>query len=113
MSKKLEQVLEDSPGKKCTQCLRPIKGHPKPRGKLCTLESLLTEMEKDEAKERERQKRLENDRLRMSTPESKEANRKRMATPENKDATKKRMAKNENRDADRKGRLKKLRLNQV
>ena len=136
MSKKLEQVREDSPGKKCTQCLRPIKGHPKPRGKLCTLESLLTEMEKDEAKERERQKRLENDRLRMSTPEnkeatrkrmesseSKEANRKRMATPENKDTTKKRMAsaenkeanksrmaKNENRDADRKRKAEKVKI---
>ena len=93
MSKKMEQVLEDLPGKKCTQCFRPIKGHPKPRGKLCTLESLLTEMEK----ERERQKRLEND-------------RKRMATPENKDATKKRMAKHENRDADRKRKAEKVKI---
>jgi hypothetical protein len=88
--------------RKCTDCFGPIKGHPKPSGKLCTLEPVLSEMEKTEAKMQEQQKRLERDRQRMSTPENKAATRKRMASTDNKEATKKRLASTENKEATKK-----------
>ena len=106
MNGEQDQVPQDTPGRKCTNCFRPIKGHPKPSGKLCTLGPILSEMEQNE----ERQRGLEKNRRRMSTPQNKDATRKRKAKPESKEATRKRMATKENKDADRKRKAEKIRI---
>ena len=72
----------------------------------CTLGPILPEMEQNE----ERQKGLEKNRRRMSTPQNKDARRKRKAKPESKEATRKRMATKENKDADRKRKAEKIRI---
>ena len=84
--------------RKCANCFRLIKGHPKPCGQLCKLDPLLSE----EERKQEKQKRLEIDRKRKTTPECKEATRKRMATPKNKEADRKRKATPKNKEANRK-----------
>ena len=97
MNGKKNQGPQESPGKKCTKCHRPIKGHQIPRGKSCSLEPVLTVIEEIE----EQQKALEKNRKRMSTPQNKEATRKRMASSENTEATRKRLASSENKEATR------------
>ena len=98
MNGKMDQVPTEKPGRKCTNCHRPLKGHPKPSGKSCILAPVLFVSEENE----ERQKALEKNRKRMSTPDNKEATRKRMASSENKEATRKRLASSENKEATRK-----------
>ena len=100
---------------KCTHCYRPQKGHPKPWGKNCKLQPIISEEEKIEAKNNERETYLEKKRKRMAShknkeetkkrlalPKNKELNRKRMALPKNKESNRKRMASDQNRIADKK-----------
>ena len=91
-----------SNGKKCTNCFRQQKGHPKPVGKKCIMQPILLEDDLIQAKKYEREKCLEKKRIRMATLENKEATKKRMALPKNKEANKKRMATENNKIADRK-----------
>ena len=94
--------MSTKPGKKCTSCLRPIKGHPIPSGKACALQPIYSEEELEEKKNEDNANRLENDRKRKATEEYKMKDKKRKATEECKMVDKKRKAKEEYKMVDKK-----------
>ena len=94
--------MSTKPGKKCTSCLRPIKGHSIPSGKACALQPIYSEEELEEKKNEDNANRLENDRKRKATEEYKMVDKKRKATEEYKMVDKKRKATEKYKEADRK-----------
>jgi hypothetical protein len=94
--------MSTKPGKKCTSCLRPIKGHPIPSGKACALQPIYSEEELEEKKNEDNANRLENDRKRKATEEYKMKDKKRKATEEYKMVDKKRKATEECKMVDKK-----------
>lgn len=46
-------------GKKCSKCFRPLKNHPKPCGKFCSLEPWMSETERIEIQKIEKENVLE------------------------------------------------------
>ena len=96
------------PGKKCTSCLRPIKGHSIPSGKACALQPIYSEEELEEKKNEDNANRLENDRKRKATEEYKMVDKKRKATEKYKEADRKRMAREKCKLADKKRKAEKL-----
>ena len=74
-----KKKLSSKQVRKCLKCVRPIKGHPKPSGKLCELEPCMSRTEIKNLGRTLHEDILKNERIRMASSKHKEADKKRKA----------------------------------